>query len=401
MVVVMSTTRHTLGLLSLVVLTAGSLSLSAQRGQGQGQGQGRGQGQEQRYAPAYGLMGGTYDLETTRGGNVQRTADQATRNLPPGQRERAYQSLLGRLDPPRTLSIHRQGQTVTISSSNGPRTTFDADGRTRNESGPGGRGMFTRATLVGDRLSVMTSGNRSTDFLVTFEPLNRGDGLLVTRRFDSDELRQPVTIQSYYRRVASEPRWDLYTQQSGDYPPRFGGPRPFTVPDGTRMVAVLDTSLSTRTSRNGERFTMTVESPLEYRDARIDGVVARITPYGQGHNADMRIDFDTIRLRNGQTAEFDAILNTVRAPGGQVYRVDASGGVPEPSHTNATITQGAIGAALGAIIGAVAGGGKGAAIGAVVGGAGGAILAQDRDQYLELPPGTEVTIIVTSRYRTP
>ena len=83
-------------------------------------------------------------------------------------------------------------------------------------------------------------------------------------------------------------------------------------------------------------------------------------------------------------------------------RVDASVDVPEPNRTDATIQHGAIGAALGAIIGAIAGGGKGAAIGAVVGGVGGVILAQDRDQYLDLPPGTRVTIIVTPpRHRTP
>jgi hypothetical protein len=38
----------------------------------------------------------------------------------------------------------------------------------------------------------------------------------------------------------------------------------------------------------------------------------------------------------------------------------------------------------------------------VIGGAGGAILAQDRDEYLDLPPGTRVTVIVrASRDRRP
>jgi hypothetical protein len=395
MVVVMRETRHTLGLLGLVVLTAGSVSLSAQWGQ------------RPRNGPPLTLnpMSGTYELETTRGDNAQRAADRATRNLPQPQRDRAYQRLLSRLQPPTTLAIDRNGRTVTISSSSGPRATFDADGRTQNEPGPGGRMTTTRAEFIGNRLSVSTSGNRNTDFLVTFEPLNNGNGLLVTRRLDSDDLRQPVTIQSYYRRVANQPRWDVYAPEpryapEPGYTPRPGS-RPFTVPDGTRMVAVLDTSLSTRTSRSGERFSMTVRSPEEYQGARIDGVIARVTPYGQGRNADMQVDFDTIRLRNGQTAGFDAVLDTVRTPGGVTLRVDASGNVPDRDRTDATIRQGAVGAALGAIIGAVAGGGKGAAIGAAVGGVGGVILAQDRDQYLDLPPGTQVTIITSSRYRTP
>ena len=242
MMVIMKKTRRTLGLLGLVVLTAGSVSLSAQPGQ-----------QRRNWSPSI-VMSGTYELETTRGDDAQRAADLATRNLPQPQRDRAYQRLLGRLQAPTTLAIDRDGRTVTISSSSGPRTTFDADGRTRNEPGPNGRMTTTRAGFVGDRLSVSTSGNRSTDFLVTFEPVDNGDGLLVTRRLDSDDLRRPVTIQSYYRRVADRPRWDLDAPEPGYAPRPERGP--FTVPDGTRIVAVLDTSLSTRTSRSGERFSI-------------------------------------------------------------------------------------------------------------------------------------------------
>ncbi len=369
-------------LLGLVVLTAGGVSLSAQWGR------------QPRNGRASLAMSGTYELETTRGDDVQRSAELATRDLSQPQRDRAYRRLLSRLEPPTTLAIDREGQTVTISSSSGPRATFDADGRTRNELGPNGRATVTRAGFVGDRLSVSTTGNRSTDFLVTFEPVDNGNGLLVTRRFDSEDLRRPVTVQSYYRRVDNQPRWDLYAPERDDAPRRGRGP--VTVPDGTRIVAVLDTSLSTRTSRSGERFSMTVRSPEEYQGARIDGVIARITPYGRGRNADMRVDFDAIDLGNGQTAAFEAVLDSVRTPDGMTFRVDGSGGVPDPDRTEATIRQGAVGAALGAIIGAFAGGGKGAAIGAVVGGAGGAILAQDRDEYLNLPPGTQVTIIVRS-----
>jgi hypothetical protein len=387
--VVMKETRRTFTLLGLVLLTAGSLSVSAQWEQ---------QGRDR---PSFAPMSGTYELESTRGDNPQRAADAATRNLRGPQRDRVYWNLLSRLQPPTTLAIDRDrnGRTVTISSSSGPRTTFDADGRSQTEPGPGGRPMLTRAEFIGDRLSVSTSGNRSTDFLVTFEPLDRGNGLLVTRRMDNDDLRRPVTVRSYYRRVADKPRWDLYAAER-EYD-RRPGPRAFVLADGTRLAAVLDTPLSTRTSRSGERFSMTVRSQGEYEGARIDGSVARITQRGQGGNADMRVDFDTIRLRNGQTTEFDAVLETVRTPGGETLRVDASGGVPEPNRTETTIQHGAIGAALGAVIGAIAGGGKGAAIGAVVGGAGGAILARDRDEFLDLPPGTQVTIVVVSpRYRT-
>lgn len=377
----MRETRYALGLIGLAVLTAASASVSAQYGQ------------PRRGGPPSVAMSGTYELEAMRGDDAQRAAQRATRGLPQPRRDRAYQNLLSRLQPPALLAIERRGPTITISSSNGPRTTFDADGRPRSEPGPNGRETTTRAGFTGNRLSVSTTGNRSTDFLVTFEPLNNGKGLLVTRRLDSEDLRQPVTVRSYYRRVADQPRWDVYAPEP--FHGRRDRPRLFTLPEGTRMVAVLDTPLGTRTSRDGERFSMTVRGPAEYRDAHIEGVVARVTPYGQGRDADLQIDFDTIRLRDGRTAEFDAVLDTVRTPGGETLRVDASGNVPERGRTGATVAQGAVGATLGAIIGAVAGGGKGAAIGAFVGGAGGVILAQNHEQHLELPPGTLITIVVT------
>ena len=116
----------------------------------------------------------------------------------------------------------------------------------------------TRADFNGNRLSVSTSGNRNTDYLVTFEPLNNGNGLLITRRLDRDDLRQPVTVRSYYRRVRNQPQWDLYQPEPGygsdrgygperGYDPRASQPRTYGVPEGTRIGAVLDTSLSTRT----------------------------------------------------------------------------------------------------------------------------------------------------------
>ena len=393
------TNTRSLGLLSLVVLTTGSLSLAAQGPQ------------RNRPQPNASLrMSGTYELESTRSDNPQRAADAATRSLPPERRDRVYQSLINRLDPPATIAIDRNGATVTISSSRGPRATFDADGRTRDEVGPNGRAISTRAEFIGDRLSVSTSGNRGSDFQVTFESLNGGTGLRVTRSLDSEELGRPITVQSYYRRIANAPRWDLYADETGSgagYPPAPAYPPPagdFVVPDGTRLIAMLDTPLSTRTSRSGERFTMTVRGPGQFEGARIDGVVSRVNPYQQASNtADMMVNFETIHLRDGRTSEFRAILNSVRTPDGATLRVDVEGGVRDVTTNDTRIEHGAIGAAVGAIIGAIAGGGKGAAVGAavgaVVGAAGGVILVEGRDQ-LDLPPGTEVTITATApRYR--
>lgn len=386
------TKRHSLGICGVIVLAAGVVALAAPA---------------QRYAPAADRMTGTYQLDSSRGDNPQRAAEAATRSLPPDRRDRVYQSLINRLSPPSQLALDRKGRTVTIVSSTGPRATFDADGRMRNEQLPNGRQITTRAELVGDRLSVSTSGNRGTDFSVTFEALNNGERLRVTRRLDNEEMDRPVTIQSFYSRVSDEPRWDLYAEAPGPAPTYgsgYGAPPPPPYPpagrlgvaDGTRLIATLDTPLSTRSSRNGERFTMTVRGPAEYAGARIDGVVSRVDPYDRDRNrADMSVNFQRIRFRDGQTTDLRAVLETVRTPDGTTLRVNPEGDVRDKDVNDTRVEHGAVGAALGAIIGAIAGGGKGAAIGAIAGGAGGAILVEGRDS-LDLPPGTEVTLTVVS-----
>jgi hypothetical protein len=387
----MKRTRHTLGLLGLAVLTVGGLSLMAQRPENQARGSDP--------------MSGDYQLESTRGGNPQRAAETATHSLPPGQRDRAYQSLLSRLEPPQSLSIDRNGRTITIASSRGPRSAFDADGRTRSERGPNGQMVSTRAEIRGSQLTVSTSGgSRGSDFSVTFEALNNGTGLLVTRRLDDDYLQQPVTIQSYYRRTATTPRWDVYASGSGPgYDNRSDGLAAgiLFVPDGTRMLATLDTPLSMRRSRDGEPFTMTVRSPAEFQGARIDGVISRVNGDREtGNGLDMRVDFQTIQLPGRRSSEFAALLNTIRLYDGTLLRVNADGDVRDANRTDTTIQNGSIGAAVGAIIGALAGGGKGAVVGAVVGGAGGVILSQGHEQ-LDLSPGAEVTLTAATRYRIP
>jgi hypothetical protein len=391
-VILMRTTRYTVGLATLAVLTVGSLSLTAQRPTYQ----------TQTYAP----LSGTYELESTRGGNPQRAAEAATRSLPPGQRDRAYQNLLSRLEPPQTLSIGRSGRTITIASSRGPRSVFDADGQTRREGGPNGQMVNTRTDINGNQLTVSTSGgSRGSDFSVTFQALNNGAGLVVTRRLDADDLRQPVTIQSYYRRTANPPRWDVY--ESGSAYDRgnvgesaYGPVEMMTVPNATRLVATLDTPLSMRSSRSGEPFTMTVRSPGEFQGARIDGVISRVNAYrDNGNSQDIRVDFQTMQLR-GRSFDFDAYLDTVRLPDGTLLRVNGDGDVRDENRRDTTIQNGAIGAAIGAIIGSIAGGGKGAAVGALVGGTGGVILSQGHEQ-LDLQPGSEVTLTAVTRNRVP
>jgi uncharacterized membrane protein len=111
----------------------------------------------------------------------------------------------------------------------------------------------------------------------------------------------------------------------------------------------------------------------------------------------MSLNFDTIRLRNGQTSRFAGVLESVRTLNGDTVKVDNEGTAQGDNQTTQTVQRAGIGTAIGAIIGAIAGGGKGAVIGAVIGAAGGAgsVYVQGKDD-MELPSGTEVTIRATA-----
>jgi type IV secretion system protein VirB10 len=255
--------------------------------------------------------------------------------------------------------------------------------------------MNTRAAFHGDQLVVTTTGNAGNDFTVTFEPIDDGRNLRVTRSIYDDGLRQPVTIRSFYRRSSDEAQWDLYARTGV---PSSRGPTTgnFLVPGGTRVVVTLDEALSTGSARQGDRLSMTTRNPSRYDGAVIEAFVSSVNASEPlSGRADLALSFESIRLLDGRTYQFTGVIENVRMPDGEAIRVDREGTVEdENSQTEKTVQRGAIGAAVGAIIGAAAGGGKLAAIGAVIGAGGGAgtVIVEGRDQ-LDLPRGTELTII--------
>lgn len=340
---------------------------------------------------------GTFRLNSSRGDDVRRAVDDATRNLSLAERQRVYDSLLRRLDPPQMIAIDRRGNSITIASTRAPQINFVADGREQVETTNGGRTVRVRSSLSGDTLTITRTGERANDFTVTFDPQG-GRELVVTRTLYSDRISQPVTVRTYYDRTSDVAQLNIYDTNRESI--AVGEPNPtgsFIVPNGTSIVAVLNSDLSTQNAREGDRFTMTVRSPGQFDGATLEGTVASINRGGRiSGRSEMTLDFDTIRTRDGRSYRFAGILESVRTPTGDVVRVDNEGAVRESDQTNKTVTRTAIGTAVGAIIGAIAGGGKGAAIGAVIGaGAGaGSVYVQGRND-VDLTAGTELTVRAT------
>jgi len=341
---------------------------------------------------------GTWNLDASRSDDVRAAIDQVVTDRG-SDSDRVVQRMERRLQPPNQLAIEESGRRITIGSSSAPQVSFEADGLSRTETSPNGRPVQTTATLTGSRLTISTEGDRGSDFIVTFEPLDNGRSLQVTRRIQSDQLSRPIEVKSFYSRVSDTAQLE---RDPGVSPPRANPTRRDTtvrnsagIPDGTTLTAVLNEALSTKNAADGDRFTMTVRSPSRYDGATLEGRVSRVERSGRvTGNAELGFSFERIRLRDGGTYNFAGVIEQVKTPDNEKVSVNNEGGVKDKDgQTRRTATRTGIGAAVGAIIGGIAGGGKGAGIGAAVGaGAGaGSVIVEGRDD-LNLERGTEFTI---------
>lgn len=350
------------------------------------------------------MITGTYRLNQSQSDNVTDVVSGAVTAYYPGaQGERSRTNLQRRLSSPDTLVIEKRGTQVTIASNNSPQLTFNADGTARTETNANGRSTKITANTTYDGVSLSYEGERANDFYVNFSPLSNGQ-LRVTRRVYLENRNDTVTVASVYDKTDTSARFtDVNNNNNGGYGQNTGSGgsgnlNDFVVPDNTRLTAVLRSVVSTKTSQNGDRFQMEVTSPSEFNGAVIEGRVTGAQRSGQvSGRANISLEFDTIRLRNGSSYRFAGIVDQVTLASGEKVTVNNEGTVRDNNQTTKTVQRAGIGAALGALIGAIAGGGTGAAIGATVGaGAGaGTVILQGRDD-VEMAQGTQVSITASS-----
>jgi hypothetical protein len=167
----------------------------------------------------------------------------------------------------------------------------------------------------------------------------------------------------------------------------------------TVMLVELQNRLSTDVSQKGDRFEAKVLEPQQYAGAVVAGRLRDVQRAGKAKGrALLQLDFDQIRMPNGDWQNFSAQVTEVIATGEDtVGEVDPEGGVRGKSTTKDDVTKVGAAAGVGAIIGAIAGGGKGAAIGAVIGGgAGGAGVMTQRGKDIRLESGQQLRIRATN-----
>jgi hypothetical protein len=346
---------------------------------------------------------GTYRLNVRQSDNVSQIVDRAitSGNFNANQRQRIQRNLERRLTAPDTLVFEKRGQEITMGSSLSQQISFTADNIARSETNPNGRTVQTRAVANSNEVSISYEGDRMNDFFVGFTPLSNGQ-LRVTRRVYLENSNTSVTAVSVYDKTSNVAEWSSVNTGGNvggntNYP-NNGNLNDFVVPNNTRITAVLRNMIDTKVTQENDRFQLEVTSPSQYSGAIIEGRVVNADQSGRvTGRANLSMEFDTIRLRNGQTYRFAGFIDSVRAANGDNVQVNNEGTVRDSSQTTKTVTRAGIGAALGAIIGAIAGGGQGAAIGAAVGaGAGaGTVILQGRDN-IQLGQGSEFTITASA-----
>lgn len=344
---------------------------------------------------------GTFRLNMSMSDNVTAILDRSVGSYAKDQRDRMRNGLERRLRSPEMIAIDKNGRTITMSSSLQPQVTFDADGIARTETNPRGRTITTTVTQANRGFTVNYSGDRMSDFDVTFD-VDRDGRLRVTRRIYLENRNDTVTAVSIYDRVNDRADWSAVVQEPRD---RWNGntasSNEFYVPNGVVLTAQLRNTVNTKASQIGDRFSLQVTNPNEFRGAIIDGHIGEAANSGRvTGRAQLQLDLDTITV-NGRQYAFAGIIQSVNAVNGDSVTVNNEGTIRDNSQTNKTVTRAGIGAALGAIIGAIAGGGSGAAIGAGVGaGAGaGSVLLGGRDS-IELGTGSTFTISASAPANT-
>ncbi|MEO8071940.1 MAG: hypothetical protein ABI686_01720 [Acidobacteriota bacterium] len=341
------------------------------------------------------MLTGTYRLNTAQSDNVGEVVGRAISSYyGTGQQDRIQKNLERRLTSPDVLAIEKRDKQVTVGSSSSPQITFTADNVARTETTNNGRSIKVTANTYYDGVALNYEGDRINDFYVNFVPMNNGQ-LKVVRRVYLENRNETVTVASVYDKTNDTAQF--YNLNNGN---TTGGVQNdnFVVPNNTQLITRLTTAISTKASQNGDKFLMEVTSPSQYNGAIIEGRVTKAERSGQvSGRANVSLEFDTIRLRNGQTYKFAGIVDNVKLASGENVTVNNEGSVRDNNQTTKTVQRAGIGAALGALIGAIAGGGSGAAIGAAVGaGAGaGTVLIQGRDD-VELDQGSEFTITATA-----
>ncbi|HEX5731343.1 MAG TPA: peptidoglycan-binding protein [Blastocatellia bacterium] len=186
-----------------------------------------------------------------------------------------------------------------------------------------------------------------------------------------------------------------FSQQSRPrYNQRTYGGGGWTLPPDTIISMRMDQTLSSKSSRVGDRFTASVTEPVQANGrvvipagTIVEGRVTQVTPAKRMSKAGMiAIDFDSITMPDGRRVP---LVGSLTSDDPEIRRrIDDENSVRGPNSDRKAVFVGG-GGTLGAVLGGIAGGGKGAVIGGIAGaGVGIAGVLLSKGEEAEVRAGT-------------
>ncbi len=166
------------------------------------------------------------------------------------------------------------------------------------------------------------------------------------------------------------------------------------IPRDTEIILELDEAMDTERSREGDKFTARVVSPVEIAGARVEGHVDKVVKPGRiKRRSEMLLSFDRLVVTDRRWTNFDAILTEVLpVKGDNVKNVDTEGTAIGKSSIKGDITKVGVTTGAGAGIGLL-GGPVGMAVGAGVGAAFGVgAVVIDRGKHIKLNQAQQLRI---------
>ena len=173
------------------------------------------------------------------------------------------------------------------------------------------------------------------------------------------------------------------------------------IPTDTELIIELIDEIGTERSKEGDKFTGKIISPMELNGAIIEGRISKIQKPGRiKRRSQMLLSFDRIVLTEGRWSNFNAILTEVLpVKGDNVKQVDTEGTVQGKSSIKGDMTKVGGSTGAGALVGVIVGGPVGAAVGAGVGAAFGVgAVVVERGKHIRLNKTQQLRI--KSTYET-
>ena len=183
-------------------------------------------------------------------------------------------------------------------------------------------------------------------------------------------------------------------------------PRLYTLDADQTIRVRMNSELSSKTARTGDRFSTTVVEPV-YADgvevipagSKVWGRVQTVRRPGRRTPGSISVGFTSVELPNRASYAISGSLASLQTDD---VNADNESTVEGRSNRKRDAVFIGGGAATGAIIGAIAGGGKGAAIGAILGGGlGTGARVYEKEQDAEVKSGTVFGVVLNRSVRLP